>query len=112
MRCAVMSARHLALYLLAAFSILHSREKLTCFQETKKACGACRPESRIAVVSHCGFIFLTLSAFGHECAHSVQEEMHRGFDNCEMRSMIITDAAGGGRFNSSWFPGGRECLRK
>ncbi len=71
-----------------------------------------RPESRIAVVSHCGFIFLTLSAFGHECAHSVQEEMHRGFDNCEMRSMIITDAAGGGRFNNSWFPGGRECLRK
>ncbi|BDA42931.1 Phosphoglycerate mutase-like protein 1 [Coccomyxa sp. Obi] len=70
-----------------------------------------RPESRIAVVSHCGFIFLTLSAFGHECAHSVQEEMHRGFDNCEMRSMIITDAAGGGRFNSSWFPGGRACLR-
>ena len=47
-----------------------------------------RPESRIAVVSHCGFIFLTLSAFGHECAHSVQEEMHRGFDNCEMRSMV------------------------
>ncbi|EIE24438.1 phosphoglycerate mutase-like protein [Coccomyxa subellipsoidea C-169] len=67
-----------------------------------------RPESRIAVVSHCGFIFLTLSAFGHECAHSVQEEMHRGFDNCEMRSMIITDAAGGGRFNNSWFPGGRD----
>ena len=47
-----------------------------------------RPESRIAVVSHCGFIFLTLSAFGHECAHNVQEEMHRGFDNCEMRSMV------------------------
>ncbi|CAK0760575.1 hypothetical protein CVIRNUC_002782 [Coccomyxa viridis] len=70
-----------------------------------------RPESRIAVVTHCGFIFLTLSAFGHECALSVQEEMHRGFDNCEMRTMVITDAAGGGRFNNTWFPGGRECLR-
>ena len=53
-----------------------------------------RPESRIAVVSHCGFIFLMLSAFGHECAHSVQEEMHRGFDNCEMRSMVRRTPAG------------------
>ncbi len=75
------------------------------------AAAARRPESRIAVVSHCGFIFLTLSAFGHECAHGVQEEMHRGFDNCELRTMVITDAAGGGRFNPTWFPGGRECLR-
>ena len=32
----------------------------------------CRPESRIAVVTHCGFLFLTLSAFGHDCAQPVQ----------------------------------------
>ncbi len=30
------------------------------------------PESRIAVVTHCGFLFLTLSAFGHDCAQPVQ----------------------------------------
>ena len=24
---------------------------------------------------------------------------------------VITDAAGGGKLNSTWFPGGRDCLR-
>ncbi|KAK9855109.1 hypothetical protein WJX84_006371 [Apatococcus fuscideae] len=52
-----------------------------------------RPESSIAVVTHHGFLGWSLSSFGHECAPAVGNQMHRGFANCEMRSMVVTDAA-------------------
>lgn len=39
-----------------------------------------------------------------------QDELHRAFDNCEMRSVVITDAAGGGKIDTTWWPGGRAGL--
>ncbi|KAK9817117.1 hypothetical protein WJX72_009798 [[Myrmecia] bisecta] len=67
-----------------------------------------RPESEIAVVTHCAFLFLTLAPFGHECAAQLTEQLHRSFENCEMRSVIMADAAGAAVVppNVTHFPGG------
>ena len=70
----------------------------------------CRQETSIAVVSHCGFLFMMLSSYAHDCAPTVQEELHRGFENCEMRAIVLSDASGPGKLNPSWFPGGRRCV--
>ena len=53
---------------------------------------------------------MMLATFGHDCAPIVQEELHRGFENCEMRVMVLSDAAGSGALNPTWFPGGRRAL--
>ncbi|KAK9840535.1 hypothetical protein WJX84_011900, partial [Apatococcus fuscideae] len=66
-----------------------------------------RPESSIAVVTHHGFLGWSLSSFGHECAPAVGDQMHRGFANCEMRSMVVTDAAGTGAATNR--PSARIC---
>jgi len=39
-----------------------------------------------------------------------QDELHRAFDNCELRSVVVTDAAGGGKVDTTWWPGGRTGL--
>lgn len=70
----------------------------------------CRPEQRIAVVTHCGFLFYLLSSFGHECSLPVANSLHKTFDNCEMRSFVITDAAGPPRPDPTCFGGGRSWL--
>ena len=70
----------------------------------------CSPESNVAVVSHCGLLFYMLASFGHECGESIQNYLHKGFDNCELRSIVLCDASGVARPNPTWFPGGRMCL--
>ncbi|GFR43713.1 hypothetical protein Agub_g4823 [Astrephomene gubernaculifera] len=59
---------------------------------------ASRPERNIAVVTHSSFLFFTMSCFGHGSwvAPSVMGEMHRWYDNCEMRSVVLCDEGGGG----------------
>ena len=73
-------------------------------------CASCRSEQRIAVVTHCGFLFYLLSSFGHECSLPVANSLHKTFDNCEMRSFVITDAAGPPRPDPTCFGGGRSWL--
>ena len=51
-------------------SIVRLDVLLDCYRHSGWCGGS--PESRIAVVTHCGFLFLTLSAFGHDCAQPVQ----------------------------------------
>ena len=75
-----------------------------------RAPDACRPEQHIAVVTHCGFLFYLLSSFGHECAQPVAYILHKAFDNCELRSVVISDAAGPSRPDPTYFPGGRGWL--
>ncbi|DBA66794.1 TPA: hypothetical protein ACH3X2_001936 [Trebouxia sp. C0005] len=80
-----------------------------------------RPESRIAVVSHCGWLFHTLSAFSHAEApvrsppinaappgtHARSSELDVDFQNCEMRTMVLTDPRSGpDRGDPTWFQGG------
>lgn len=50
-----------------------------------------REEKEIAVVTHSGFLFHTLSAFGNDCHPSVKSEMCKHFANCELRSVVIVD---------------------
>lgn len=71
---------------------------------------SCSSETNIAVSSHCGLLFYMLASFGHECGESVQNYLHKGFDNCELRSIILSDTSGMSRPNPTWFPGGRMCL--
>ncbi|KAL0044729.1 hypothetical protein WJX82_007205 [Trebouxia sp. C0006] len=83
-----------------------------------------RPESRIAVVSHCGWLFHTLSAFSHAeapvrsppinrappGAHTRSSELDVDFQNCEMRTMVLTDPRSGpDRGDPTWFQGHPFC---
>lgn len=50
-----------------------------------------RKEKEIAVVTHSGFLYHTLSAFGNDCHPSVKSEICTHFKNCELRSVVIID---------------------
>ncbi|KAL6347496.1 hypothetical protein AAG906_026018 [Vitis piasezkii] len=50
-----------------------------------------RKEKEIAIVTHSGFLFHTLNAFGNDCHPLVKTEICKHFANCELRSMIIVD---------------------
>ncbi|KAK3231124.1 hypothetical protein Dsin_003005 [Dipteronia sinensis] len=50
-----------------------------------------RKEKEIAVVTHSGFLYHTLSAFGNDCHASIKNEICKHFANCELRSMVIVD---------------------
>ncbi|GAV62956.1 His_Phos_1 domain-containing protein [Cephalotus follicularis] len=50
-----------------------------------------RKEKEIAIVTHSGFLFHTLSAFGKDCHQSVKDEISTHFSNCELRSFVIVD---------------------
>lgn len=50
-----------------------------------------REENEIAVVTHSGFLFHTLAAYGDDCHPTLKKEMSKHFNNCELRSMVIVD---------------------
>ncbi|GAB2292062.1 hypothetical protein Dimus_026309 [Dionaea muscipula] len=50
-----------------------------------------RKEREIAVVTHSGFLFHTLSQFGNDCHPLIKDEICKHFANCEVRSMVIVD---------------------
>ncbi|XP_031391008.1 phosphoglycerate mutase-like protein 1 isoform X2 [Punica granatum] len=50
-----------------------------------------RKEKEIAIVTHSGFLFHTLSSLGNDCNPSVKKEICQHFANCELRSMVIVD---------------------
>ncbi|CAI0401048.1 unnamed protein product [Linum tenue] len=50
-----------------------------------------RTEKEIAIVTHSGFLFHTLNAFGSDCHPLVKKEICKRFSNCELRSMVIVD---------------------
>ncbi|XAR73031.1 hypothetical protein NMG60_11019881 [Bertholletia excelsa] len=50
-----------------------------------------RKEKEIAIVTHSGFLFHTLGAFGDDCHPLVKKEICKSFANCELRSMVIVD---------------------
>lgn len=67
-----------------------------------------RPEPRIAVVSHSSFLFFTMANFGLHASTLVQGELHRWYENCEMRTIVLSDDAGSGALDPLWFPGGHQ----
>ncbi len=38
----------------------------------------------------------------------IQEEMHRWYANCEMRTVMLSDSSGGGGHDPFWFAGGKS----
>ncbi|WJX42105.1 hypothetical protein P8452_29376 [Trifolium repens] len=50
-----------------------------------------RKEKEIAVVSHSGFLFHTLSSFGNDCHPNVKNEICTHLANGELRSVVIID---------------------
>ena len=41
----------------------------------------------------------------------LQGELHRWFENCEMRSIMLADPSGGGGLDPWWFQGGQQLQR-
>lgn len=68
----------------------------------------CRPEQRIAVVTHCAFLRHTLRPYASEFGTFGQDELLRDFNNCELRSMVLSDFEGSTMHDSTWFQGGKD----
>ncbi|KAM7470568.1 hypothetical protein LguiA_008751 [Lonicera macranthoides] len=65
-----------------------------------------RKEKEIAIVTHSGFLFHTLGAFGNDCHPSVKNEIGKHFANCELRSMVIVDRSmAGSDLSTTNYPG-------
>lgn len=87
----------------------------TCSHQSSLYCWSAplvlRPESCIAVVSHCGFLRHSLDGLGAAYGREVQERMATDFQNCEMRAVVLTSKEDGS-FSAApgpeevWFPGG------
>ncbi|CAM8906979.1 unnamed protein product [Rhodiola kirilowii] len=52
-----------------------------------------RKEKEIAIVTHSGFLFHTLSALGNNYHPLMKQEISKHFANCELRSMVIVDTS-------------------
>ncbi|XP_057495989.1 phosphoglycerate mutase-like protein 1 [Actinidia eriantha] len=65
-----------------------------------------RKEKEIAIVTHSGFLFHALSAFGNDCHPLVKKEICKRFANCELRSMVIVDKSmSGSDASTTNYPG-------
>ncbi|KAK9809580.1 hypothetical protein WJX73_004066 [Symbiochloris irregularis] len=57
-----------------------------------------RPESRLAVVTHSSFLYHLMANFGQQAAQPIADEMHRWYNNCEFRSLVLSDPSNGHDF--------------
>ncbi|EEE60366.1 hypothetical protein OsJ_13496 [Oryza sativa Japonica Group] len=65
-----------------------------------------REEKEIAIVSHSGFLYHTLSMYSRECHPTIREEVGKHFANCELRSMVLVDTSMLGSDSPSYnYPG-------
>nr|CAD1843542.1 unnamed protein product [Ananas comosus var. bracteatus] len=65
-----------------------------------------RKEKEIAIVTHSGFLFHTLSNFGKDCHPTIKEEICKHFANCELRTMVLVDRSMLGLDSSNYnYPG-------
>jgi len=72
------------------------------------------PDTNIAVVTHSAFLWFTLLGFGVEFVRPVRERLQRWYENCEMRSVVLSDGGAMalplGRYEDSDFAGGHAAL--
>ncbi|KAG8064226.1 hypothetical protein GUJ93_ZPchr0004g40208 [Zizania palustris] len=52
-----------------------------------------REEKEIAIVSHSGFLYHTLSMYSKESHPTIREEVGKHFANCELRSIVLVDTS-------------------
>lgn len=45
----------------------------------------------LQIVSHSSFLHFMLTNFGHHDSTMVQGELHKWFENCELRSVVLVD---------------------
>ncbi|XP_022146854.1 phosphoglycerate mutase-like protein 1 isoform X3 [Momordica charantia] len=65
-----------------------------------------RKEKEIAVVSHSGFLFYSLHAFGNDSHPFIKNEFCERFANCELRSFVLIDRSMiGSESSTTNFPG-------
>ncbi|XP_066346371.1 phosphoglycerate mutase-like protein 1 [Miscanthus floridulus] len=65
-----------------------------------------REEKEIAIVSHSGFLFHTLSMYSKECHPTIRDEVSKHFANCELRSMVLVDRSMLGSYSPRFnYPG-------
>lgn len=66
-----------------------------------------REETNVAVVTHSALLWFTLLGFSNDCARPVRDSIQRWYENCEMRSVVLSD---GGAISPvpdvTWFKGG------
>jgi hypothetical protein len=68
-----------------------------------------RPEREIVVVTHSTVLFYMLQNFGVTAAPNVQGELHKWYENAEMRSVVVGDEGGcNGVQDPFHFPGGHH----
>ncbi|KAK8678025.1 hypothetical protein V6N13_143542 [Hibiscus sabdariffa] len=69
-----------------------------------------RKEKEIAIVTHSGFLYHTLSVFGRDCHPSVKTEICKHFANCELRSVVLVDRSmTGSDLATTNYPGKIPC---
>ena len=59
-------------------------------------------------MTHCAFLRHNLRPYASEFGIHAQDELLRDFNNCEMRSMVLSDFEGSTMHDSTWFQGGKD----
>ncbi|KAJ7555405.1 hypothetical protein O6H91_05G036000 [Diphasiastrum complanatum] len=66
-----------------------------------------RSEKQIAIVSHSSFLAHLVSLFGDDCTPVIKNELHNGYANCELRTVLVADRRAIGKPSiTTDFPGG------
>lgn len=66
-------------------------------------------ESNVAVVTHSAFLWFTLALFGNDYAPSARDKLQRWYENCEMRTLVLSDGGGVGVLDETHFRGGHAA---
>ena len=59
------------------------------------------------MVAHAGIIQHTLSAFADDLPRQAAQDLTREFQNCEMRTVVLSDTSIAAKPDPLHFPGGR-----
>lgn len=67
----------------------------------------------LQVVSHSSFLHFMMTNFGLQGSTLVQGELHKWFENCEMRSIVVADEQAMNKLpDSAHFPGFAAAVKE
>jgi len=67
-------------------------------------------ETNVAVVTHSAFLWFTLAMFGGDAARPVRNKLQKWYENCEMRTLVLSDSGGAGVVDETHFQGGHAAV--